>query len=181
MASHSRQIDPGVVKSYASDFTDHKLSFILSPKQWTQFQLATTLNWKCEHLDASNVAQVPKTRGVYAHSIRVAVPLMPPTDYITYIGLVGDKKTIGNKGNKRHLQQRFKEYLTETDKPGRPLVWSMLSQYKGFMWFHYAEVPDESVSLTMIETALLDALLPPCNQEDFSINIKEARQIVYAR
>jgi hypothetical protein len=57
----------------------------------------------------------------------------------------------------------------------------MLHQYKGFMWFHFAEVTDYAVSLPMLETALLDALLPPCNQEDFSINIKEAHQIVYRR
>ena len=143
--------------------------------------MATALTWKRQLLDAKNATQIPTERGVYAHSIKIEVPHMPLTDYITYVGLFGDKKKTGTKGNNRHLRQRFKEYIKESDDLNRALVWGMLNQYKGFTWLHYAEVTDNSVSLAAIETAFLDALLPPCNQEDFSINIKEAHQLVYRR
>ena len=80
-----------------------------------------------------------------------------------------------------HLRQRFREYLKERNELKRAIVWDMLRQYDGFMYFHYAEVTDYAVSLHKIETALLDAILPPCNQNDFSINIKRAHQIVTGR
>jgi hypothetical protein len=172
---------PSEVRRYIEDFSQHKVSFILSPTQWKNFKLHTALNWKRQLLEDKNISKIPTNRGVYAHSIRIEVPHMPPTDYVTYVGLVGDKKTHGPKGNRRHLQQRFKEYLREKDILCRPVVWEMLNQYAGYTWFHYAEVSDYSISLHSLETMLLDALLPPCNQEDFSINIKQAHQVVYRK
>lgn len=166
------------VNAYVADFSRHKRSFILSPTQWKQFKLATSLTWEQQPLCVSNEAFVPEKRGVYAHSISLSMANMPPTNYVTYVGLVGDRKKTGPKGDKRHLRQRFREYLKEMDTLGRPLVWEMLHKYKGFLLFHYAEVADYAVSLHQIETALLDAILPPCNQEDFSINIRQAHQIV---
>jgi hypothetical protein len=171
-------VDKNAVSSYVVDFSSHKKSFILSPKQWKNFKLATSLTWEQELLCDSKVPKIPEKRGVYAHSISLKLANMPPTNYVTYVGLVGDKKKTGLKGDNRHLRQRFREYLKEKEAPGRALVWDMLSKYDGFMWFHYAEVPDHTVSLHKIETALLDALLPPCNQKDFSINIKQAYEIV---
>ena len=168
-----------VVRSFAADFAIHKRTFILSPTQWNQFKLATPLIWQQQPLSDIHTGLIPENRGVYAHSISSRNPNMPPNDYVTYVGLVGDKKQTGLKGADRHLRQRFKEYLKETDSFGRPLVWNILNRYKGFMWFHYAEVTDPVVSLHQIETALLDALLPPCNKEDFSINIRQAQDIVY--
>ena len=172
-------VDEVAVKSYVADFSVHKGAFVLSPKQWKNFFVATSLNWQRKLLCHGNVASIPEQRGVYAHSISVNMTNMPPTDYITYVGLVGDKKSTSIKGPKRTLKQRFTEYLKEAEGLGRPLVWNTLSKYRGYIWFHYAEVPDLAVSLHQIETALLDALLPPCNQESFSINIKQAHQIVY--
>ena len=166
------------VRSYVDDFSIHKRAFILSPTQWKKFKLATPLKWEKRRLSKANIKLIPENRGVYAHSISLDIKNMPPTNYVTYIGLVGDKKKKGPKGDNRHLRQRFKEYLKEKEALGRPLVWDMLSRYDGFVWFHYAEVPNYAVSLHGIETALLDALLPPCNTEDFSINIKKAHKIV---
>jgi hypothetical protein len=168
------------VDSYVADFSRHQRSFILSPTQWKQFKSATSLKWEQQPLSVSKVTLIPEKRGVYAHSISLDMVNMPPTNYVTYVGLVGDKKKTGPKGDKRHLRQRFREYLKEKDTLGRPLVWEMLHQYDGFMWFHYAEVADYTVSLHKIETALLNTLLPPCNKEDFSINIRQAHQIVTA-
>jgi hypothetical protein len=169
------------IKTYADDFARNKRSFILSPKQWKQFTFATQLNWKSQPFTKNSITIIPECRGVYAHSISVGIPNMPPTNYITYVGLVGDQKKVGPAGAKRNLRQRFQEYLKESVKLGRPLVWDMLSEYDGHMLFHYAEIPDYSISLHQIETALLDALLPPCNTGDFSINIKQAHQIAYRR
>ena len=177
----SPAVNEKVVESYLSDFLRHKCSFILSPNQWKRFTLATQLKWETQPLSKSSITLIPESRGVYAHSIRADIPNMPPTNYVTYVGLVGDKKKTGSGGANRHLRQRFKEYLEEAIKLKRPLVWEVLSQYGGHMQFHYAEISDYAVSLHHIETALLDAMLPPCNTEDFSINIKQAYQIAYKK
>lgn len=174
-------VNENAVRSYADDFARHKCSFILSPTQWKQFKLATHLKWEQQLLSDSKIDLIPESRGVYAHSISLKMDEMPPTNYVTYVGLVGDKKKTGPKGDNRHLRQRFREYLKEQTTLGRPLVWDILSRYKGYVWFHYAEVSAYTVSLHKIETALLDAILPPCNIEDFSINIKQAHHIATKR
>lgn len=174
-------VNEATVDAYLADFLRHKCSFILSPTQWKKFTLATQLNWEHRPFSDQSITLIPESRGIYAHSISLNVGNMPPTNYVTYVGLVGDKKKTGPKGDKRHLRQRFKEYLKEKSELGRPLVWEMLKQYDGHMLFHYAEVSDYSVSLHQVETALLDALLPPCNQNDFSLNIKQAHELAYRK
>ena len=182
---HPTMSTPGInetaVRSYADDFSRHKRSFVLSPTQWKHFKMSTQLQWKQQPLKDSSISLIPESRGVYAHTISADVANLPPTNYVTYVGLVGDKKKVGVAGDKRHLRQRFKEYLKEREKLRRALVWDMLKLYDGFVTFHYAEVSDKTVSLLGIENALLDALLPPCNIEDFSINIKKAHQILSTR
>lgn len=172
------KLNESLVDALVADFSRHKRSFILSPKQWSEFKLSTALNWKKEPLLAKRIESIPKTRGIYAHSICIDLPNIPPNGYVTYIGLVGDKKSKGASGVSRHLQQRFKEYLAEQQKLHRGKVWEVLKQYSDYMVFHYAEIPDTNVRLHQIETALLDTLLPPCNQNDFSIEIGKAHQIV---
>lgn len=173
-----KNIDESLVDSFVADFSRHQRSFILSPQQWSAFKLSTNLTWKHEPLLDVNIGAIPKTRGIYAHSICLNLPSIPPNGYITYVGLVGDKKNKGPSGNSRHLQQRFKEYLREQKELIRGSVWEVLKQYADHMIFHYAEIADPTVRLHPIENALLDTLLPPCNKNDFSIEIKEAYQIV---
>jgi hypothetical protein len=86
------QVNQSVVKSYVADFSTHKVSFVLSPTQWNKFTMATVLKWDRQKLDMNNVGSIPTTRGIYAHSINIMMPNLPPTDYVTYVGLVGDKK-----------------------------------------------------------------------------------------
>lgn len=172
-----KKIDDAVVDTLVADFSRHKRSFILSPNQWSKFELATTLTWKSEPLLEEKIHSIPETRGIYAHSICLDLPNIPPNGYVTYIGLVGDKKGSSTSGTSRHLRQRFKEYLAEQKKLDRPMVWEVLKQYADHMIFHYAEVPDREIKLHQIETALLDTLLPPCNQNDFSIEIGKAHKI----
>src|SRR5262245_24821078 len=102
-------IDQNAVRSNVEDFSSHKRSFILSPKQWKNFKLATSLKWEQQLLCDTKIPLVPEKRGIYAHSISLNLANMPPTSYVTYVGLVGDKKKIGPKGDKRHLRQRFRE------------------------------------------------------------------------
>lgn len=173
----SVKLDKYRVTKHKNDFKDNKRQFILSPSQWNAFKPSISLSWTSVPLCQSSISSVPKTRGVYAHSINISTDNMPPTNYITYVGLVGDRKPAGTRGNLRHLRQRFTEYLREQNTLIRPLIHEFLSTYKDHTTFHYVEIPDYTVSLHDIETALLDALLPPCNQSDFSINIKQAHQI----
>lgn len=173
-----KQKDESLIDELGDYFSRHQRRFILAPKQWSQFNISTSLVWKQVALQEKNIESIPKTRGIYAHSICISLPNVPPNGYLTYVGIVGDRNLNSASENPRHLRQRFKEYLGEQKKLNRVKVWEVLRKYADHMVFHYAEVTDTTVELTRIETALLDALLPPCNQKDFSIDIGTALQLV---
>ena len=63
------------------------------------------------------------------------------------------------------LQQRFKDYFREKDKPvGRPLILDLLYDYQGYVHF-CCSVIGQKERIGEIENALVKALLPPCNDQ----------------
>jgi len=66
--------------------------------------------------------------------------------------------------------------LSEQVRNKRPLIHYLLNNWKGALYFQYAQVRDKRVSLAVLERALNDALLPPYNQNDFTAEVRDLRK-----
>jgi hypothetical protein len=144
----------------------YERTFILSPRQWRTEKLDVKLDWAWVRFTEKNVDSVPDTRGLYAFIVEHHPSNFPPHGYIMYVGITGDTS------DDRSLRLRFRDYLRERNN-GRSKVVVMLNQFKKNLFFHFAPVPDKSQSLEQIETALLSAIIPPCN-ESFDATIRQA-------
>lgn len=142
------------------DLKAYRKTFILSPPQWDGFMIEG-LDWKNVKFSAENKAQIPEVRGVYCFIIKFVHEAIPSNGHIAYVGLVADK-------NDRTLRIRYADYLRDQRRPKRVHIYELLNRWKDNIYFYYAEVPDRQVSLSTIETALLDAIVPPYNRKDFS-------------
>lgn len=160
---------------------DHRKTFLLYPRHWKSFPKNISLKWNTQCcLKEAEAQSVPRQRGIYALVVHHPNTNFPSNNYLFYVGLVGDKKKKGIINNERSLKARFREYLREEKALGRALVWEMLRQFRGHVYFQFVTIPDKRIRLSQIETALLDALLPPCNEEDFSIEVGKAVKIARA-
>lgn len=146
-----QQID--VLKKY-------KKEFILSPLQWRNFNI-TGLTWHKVRFCEENRLTIPEVRGVYCFMIEHRNDSFPPHGYMAYVGLVG-------QGNSRTLRIRYADYLRDQNRPKRIHIYELLTRWKNCIYFYYAPVPDRRKSLAKIETALLDAIVPPFNKKDFT-------------
>lgn len=135
--------------------------FILLPEQWNALRLPIDLRWESIKFNDSNKIKIPDVRGIYAFVVKQDHTSLPIHGYITYVGLTGDTR-------ERTLKMRYQEYLGYQKRPKRPLVHVMLNRWKDNLYFNYVEIPNKLQRLNVIETALLDALIPPYNEDDFS-------------
>ena len=139
---------------------NYKKSFILSPIQWNQCSLKK-LNWEYVKFNKSNKNIVPEVRGVYCFVIMHKAESFPPNSYISYIGITGDKSN-------RTLKNRFNDYLREEKNLKRAHIHYLLTTWSDDLYFYYVSIPDTNVSLSSIETQLLNAIIPPGNKMSFS-------------
>lgn len=138
----------------------YRRAFILSPDQWRTLDIPN-LEWKNVKFNLDNKELIPKERGVYTFVIKHDNALFPGHGYIAYIGLTGDR-------NERTLRIRYSDYLRDQKRPKRVNIYELLNKWKDDIYFSYAVIPDKQISLSDIETKLLDSLVPPFNKKDFS-------------
>jgi len=139
---------------------NYKKSFILSPAQWKSFKVKG-LEWESVQFGDNEKSNVPDERGVYCFMIEHRDSSFPSHGYMAYVGLVGHN-------NNRTLRLRYADYLRDQKRAKRVHIYELLNKWKGSIYFHYAPVKDKRRSLKKIETALLDAIVPPYNKKDFS-------------
>lgn len=151
------------------DLKSYAIRFVLSPRQWATFQCPISLTWHRVKFDRQNAAAIPRATGIYAFIVEYMGSQFPPHGYVMYIGIT--KRDGG--GN---LRKRYRQYLAERRVLKRAKVHYMLNKWSQHLYFHYSEVNDSQCDIRELERRLCDALVPPCNKNDFSARIRQQVQ-----
>jgi len=141
----------------------HRYDFFLWPKLWSEYTFSIAFNWKVHQFDETEIPNIPDCPGIYAFLIQPGIASFTSCSYLMYIG-----KT------ERTLKQRFKEYISEKQKEtGRPKIVRLLNKYQGYLYFCCSMI-DPIISIGDVEKALLNAFLPPCNDQ-FPAEVRRVR------
>jgi hypothetical protein len=138
---------------------------------WKRYPDRVYFDWELIKFEEKNKDKIPKTPGIYAFLIKPDIAGIPQNAYLLYIGKAGDK-------SKNNLYKRFNQYLNGLKYSKRPKLTVALNKWKKYVYFCYAEVTDLRLSLSKIETDLNDALIPPLNENDFSVEIKIMKKVL---
>jgi hypothetical protein len=103
---------------------------------------------------------------VYAFSIRARNVLLPSHRLIFYVG------QAGGGASKNTLRKRFIGYFNES----RERLLRFFEDYGGQIDFQYCILDADETDISSIEQHLNDALQPPANQKDFSVEVRRARR-----
>ena len=132
----------------------HQCEFYLWPKLWSEYTLPIVFNWQVHPFVETEIPNIPECPGIYAFLIQPGIASFHCASYLMYIG-----KT------ERTLKKRFKEYISEKQKETRrPKIVRLLNKYQGYLYFCCSTI-DPSISIDDVEKALLNAFLPPCNDQ----------------
>lgn len=156
-------------KSLAGEFRDCKRTFIPHVPSWRGYQPLATLSWDRVKYDSTQ--QPLDRRGVYAFVLcpeTILAQNVPPFGFILYVGETGD--TGGAT-----LKSRLRSYRNKRAQRSRARVYSMIEVWSEHLYFYFAEV-SAGVNTKRCEKSLLDTLLPPCNEKDFSAKVSNARK-----
>ena len=140
-------------------------TFVLCPWQWDTFSPPTELRWRCLKFCPSNRSRVPSHSGIYAFVVRKQPSAFPPHGYIMYVGMAG-------RDGGGSLQARYSNYFSEKRTLKRPKVHYMLNKWAGHLYFYYAPIKKTACDIHKLEQHLCDAIIPPCNINDFSARIR---------
>lgn len=152
----------------ADRFSSFQQKFILDRHLWESYPNRVDLNWNMVKFEQVNKDHVPDTPGVYAFFIKPSIANLPENAYLMYIGKAGDSSN-------NSLRKRFSQYMYENK---RPKLYQLLYKWKDYIYFCYAEITEPNLNLGEIERELNDALIPPCNENDFSAEIRSARKVL---
>ena len=159
--------------SLAREFRASQMRFILHVPSWEAYKPLQVLQWDSIPYESKDLPV--NKRGVYAFVLDIGVhsdsPL-PPHACVLYVGETGDN------GNAT-LASRLTNYRNKKAQRDRPQIWSMIAPWSSSLQFYYAAVR-QSVSTKDCERTLLDALLPPVNINDFSAEVRMARQAAFS-
>jgi hypothetical protein len=130
---------------------------VLFPPAWAACALSVNLSWRIVPFDASSLDSVPDDqRGIYSFVVQPGIANHPACAYLLYVGQTT-----------RSFRVRYREYLRDQAAGfdcRRPHISGMLNKWKGYLWFCYAHIDDESL-IEPTEDALIGAYLPPTNVE----------------
>lgn len=164
MVYYDLTIQPEIARIY-------RQNFLLLKTHWdTYTEPPISLNWKCVKFDRDNANQIPTEKGIYAFFIEPRIAKFPTHGYLAYLGQAGHK-------SERNLRKRFGDYLSEKNKPKRPLVHFMLNTWENYLYFYYAEVDPTQTDLKQLEQKLLDTFMPPFSERGYSAEVGEIEKI----
>lgn len=147
--------------------------FFLDLEAWREFRAAFPLTWTKVRFEDANHAHIPQERGIYAFTLALEPSDLPGHGYILYVGITGDD----SRGT---LQSRYSQYLGHLRRQdGRPKVYYMLERWRGDLFFSFIPIPDRSLSLAKLESALLSAVKPPVNQRDLEARASNAMRAAF--
>lgn len=148
-------------------------AFFLDVDTWKKFKTRHNLVWQRMRFEAGSLASIPEERGIYAFTVELLPTKLPAHGYIMYVGITGDASSS-------NLRKRFAQYLREMkDRRGRPRVVHMLNKWQSDLFFNFVPLPAPNVNLAKLESAMLDAIIPPINVRDMSADITAARKAAF--
>lgn len=148
-------------------------SFFLDLKNWRRFKTRYKLTWQKLRFGDINHPSIPKERGIYAFTIELDPSKLPMHGYILYIGITGDDSNA-------NLYKRYAQYLLNLkNEDGRPAVFYMLDNWADDLFFNFVPLPDKTIDLAKLETALLNAVLPPVNKRDLEASITAVKAAAF--
>jgi len=133
--------------------------FKLYPQLWKDpnLELLSGVTWnkvKFGNLPEPDLAAIPAGPGVYFFTVEGRTELFASHSYLFYAGKAA-------KG----LRSRYEDYLKEREgeepEQDRTRITKFLNYFRGWLYFHFAEFPKESVAA--LESAIKDNLTPPGN------------------
>jgi len=128
----------------------HTYEFVLWPRQWSAHSSTDTFSWNSVRLSLHNSPAVPTTSGIYTLLVQPGLFNHPACSYLMYVGQA------------KSLRRRFSDYLNrEKRSTGRPKIFRLLNMYPNQAVFCFTIIP--ASDLDRIESALLNAFIPPCN------------------
>lgn len=142
---------------------ERKLNFVLNPDDsWSKFddslknivkgawQEVKFLDDTCLNLHSSMTMLPKDSGGIYIFVLKPEI--IPNTHlYILYIGRA-------RHTDKQNLRKRCSEYL----KDGRPKIFTMIKTWGKDLYIRYMPLSDNNM-IDKLESALIDAIFPPCN------------------
>jgi hypothetical protein len=141
----------------------HSHKMIMVPSLWSALT-TPSLSWTAYPFKDASQSQVPAQPGVYAFLIVPNAAGDLNVSYLMYIGETG-----------RTLRQRFSEYLREARSERiRPKLLRIMALYPDHLFFACAPLPS-NVSPRDVEAALLEAFLPPGNDQ-VPASVRRARK-----
>ncbi|MEA9589194.1 hypothetical protein VC279_19925 [Xanthomonas sp. WHRI 10064A] len=137
---------------------------------WKTFKTNYGLTWKRVKFEKGNVNNVPDVRGIYIFTLQVDENELPIHGYIWYMGIAGHRSA-------HTLRKRYGNYIYDQRSPAwkRPKVRYMLQKWKEDLYFNFVEL-DTGVNLKTIESAFLNAIIPPANLADINATISMPRK-----
>ena len=153
----------------AREFSECKRTLILRIPSWASY-IASQQPLVWDSIPYRSNEQPANTRGIYAFVLLAdqhSPSPIPPHSCVLYVG------ETGNTGNAT-LISRLRSYRNIKSQRERPRVFQMLQTWGDYLMFYYASV-NAGISTKDCEAELLDSLLPPVNNKDFSAIVANAR------
>lgn len=138
---------------------------------WKKYPNTIEFDWNLIKFEKKNKDKIPTTPGIYAFFIKPKVANFPENTYLIYIGKAGDR-------SKNNLRNRFMQYVYGLQSAKRPRLNTVLNKWKKYIYFCYSEITDLRYNLGKIEIQLNDALIPPLNEDDFSVEVKRMIKVL---
>jgi hypothetical protein len=144
-------------------------SLFLDLKRWRKFTTRYRLDWEKARFTPENQDAIPKQRGIYVFTAELSPAKLPPHGYILYVGIAGDK-SAGT------LYKRYGQYLREgKEANNRPAIVYMLKNWEKDLFFNFVPLPKTSIDLARMESAFINAIIPPFNERDVNAEVFAAR------
>lgn len=160
----------------AHELNRYRVEMTLSPQNMSATNYAIPkLKWSWISYGKENIEKVPDNkRGIYAFAVNQQNDIVPPHNYIMYIGIAGRKAN-------RSLRERYRDYLTESKIKKRAKIARMIIDWEPVLKFYYAPVEDHVSSDDLIDTErkLNTALMPPCSVGDLEGETKQQRRAFF--
>lgn len=169
------------VVDFASLLKAHEVSFKLFPNLWNDFSnrgiSTNSLSWhevKFLNDDGTNfhddIQTLPANAGGIYLFIAKADVIPDVTSYLMYVGRAHFSQ---GQNLRKRCRNYFTKYLREQE---RPKIQRMIRQWGLHLHIRYCTVQDND-AINRLEAALIDALLPPFNDQ---IPNKQTRHAVQA-
>lgn len=144
-------------RSIADDLRAYNVSsMVLSPNRWSSFKYTTPLVWQKVKFDRQDVPNIPDDKfGIYTFIVDAGIANHPHCSYLLYLG----------KAEKQSLRKRINQYFYELNNPkGRPPIQDMIENWGTHLYVCFTSIDDTS-KINSLENALLEAFVPPMNQQ----------------